>query len=89
MEKLKLENLGTTCTDINLSQREVWIDVYVRSNFKDPHTEFANRLGMDRQEAKVLCYKISCSVLFIRNLIPKRPRLLNYVSLQQTLGYYD
>ena len=32
---------------------------YVKNDFPDPHQEFANKLGIHRQDAKELAYKVA------------------------------
>lgn len=37
--------------------KEAWIKCYLDETIEDPHSAFAELLGIPRQEAKQLCYK--------------------------------
>ena len=45
----------------NFTNEEIlaWYNCYVPKSNRDSHQEFADRLNISRQEAKVLCHKIS------------------------------
>jgi len=52
---------------LNVSETEYqkWLDCYIKNDYNDPHEMFAGELGLERCEAKALCYKIMYSSTFI------------------------
>lgn len=48
--------------------KDAWVEVYFNGNFKDPHQEFADKLGISRVSAKELCYKVIFSSEFLSNM---------------------
>lgn len=52
-----------------LSDKQLHLaEVYIFGNFPDPHKEFANRLGLSRQNAKETALKMLFESPFIRNI---------------------
>lgn len=47
---------------------EAWARSYL-VNREDPHQEFAERLGITRNEAKVECYKLMFSSQFMKGFV--------------------
>lgn len=55
-----------------MSNRDIWIDIYVKNNLGDSpdcHAAFAKALGVSRHEAKVECYKIMYTSDFFKNML--------------------
>jgi len=49
---------------------EQWKDCYCSTDKKsDPHTEFANAIGVDRDEAKMICYQIMFQIPFLTKIL--------------------
>ena len=50
-----------------------WVQVYILGvglcPVEDLHQEFAEHVGLERQDAKGLCYEIMCSVPFLRGMM--------------------
>lgn len=54
---------------ITQEMKDAWVEVYFKNNLmKDPHQEFADKLGISRIDAKELCYKVIFSSEFLSNM---------------------
>ena len=49
----------------------VWCDVYVKERHEDPHSVFAERMMLDRHEAKKLCYMVIYNVPFFKPMLTR------------------
>jgi len=51
-------------------QLDIWKEIYLTPDkIEDPHTLFAERLGIDRYKAKILCYKIMFQLPFLTSIL--------------------
>ena len=59
-----------------------WVQVYILGvgKVEDLHQEFAEHVGLERQDAKGLCYEIMYSVPFLRELMDDSKPLIGEVS---------
>ena len=44
-----------------------WAEAYLTGAYEDPHGSFSESLGTNRNDAKVICYKLMYDSPFIRN----------------------
>ena len=59
-----------------MNYKQEWLEVYCSSiNIPDPHQAFATLIGVSRDEAKVICYKIMFQIPFLtKTLVGLRPK---------------
>lgn len=63
-----MDRLNTMAKDPAV--REKWVRVYMDTEIrKDPHEDFAHLLGIERYEAKSLCYRVVFSSPFMNRVL--------------------
>lgn len=57
--------------------KDAWVEVYFSGDYADPHLAFADKLNINRSDAKRLCYVTMYSSKFLRAIMDDNKETLD------------